>query len=158
MFNMAESQRYSFLKAKEKIEAFCAYQDRCHFEVENKLRTMGVDTEDVYALLAYLVENSFLDEQRFADSFVSGKVNIKKWGRTKISYHLKQKRISPACIQSAFHKIDDEIYFNNLKSLAEIKFKEKKGNTYERKMKTMRFLYQRGYENDEIKTILDNLA
>jgi regulatory protein len=155
---MAESQRYSFLKAKLKIEAFCAYQDRCHFEVDKKLKSMGVDREDVDALLAYLVEHKFLDEQRFADSFVSGKVNIKKWGRTKIKYHLNQKRISSACIQSALNKIDDEIYFDNLKVLAKIKFKEKKGSTYERKMKTMRFLYQRGYESDEINSILDILA
>jgi regulatory protein len=155
---MSDSQRYSFLKAKEKIEAFCAYQDRCHFEVENKLRSMGVDTDDVYALLAYLVENKFLDEQRFADSFVSGKVNIKKWGRMKIKYHLQQKRISSACIEMAFKEIDDEIYFDNLKTLAELKYKEKKGTIYERKMKTMRFLYQRGYENEEIMKILDILA
>lgn len=151
---MTESLRYSFLKAKEKIEAFCAYQDRCHFEVENKLKNLGVDMEDVNALLAHLIEYKFLDEQRFADSFVSGKVTIKKWGRTKIKYHLKQKRVSPKCIESALQKIDDSIYLSNLKKLAQLKFEEKKGTQYERKLKTMRFLYQRGYESDEIKSVM----
>ena len=154
---MAESQRYSFLKAKEKIEAYCAYQDRCHYEVSDKLKKMGVDNEDVDALLAYLIEHQFLDEQRFADSFVSGKVNLKKWGRTKIKYHLYQKRIPKVCIEQALSKIDDTVYLDNLKTLADLKFKEKKGTTYERKMKTLRFLYQRGYESDEINTILENL-
>ena len=151
---MTESARYSFLKAKEKIESFCAYQERCHAEVTTKLKALGVDSEDIDALLAYLIEHNFLNEQRFAEAFVSGKVAIKKWGRTKIKHHLRQKQVSSSCIEAAMQTIDDEVYMANLKHLAALKFEEKKGTPYERKMKTMRFLYQRGYENDEIQSIL----
>ena len=146
---------YSFLEAKQKIEAWCAYQDRCHKEVYNKLRTYGLDDEDTNALISHLIEYQFLDEQRFAESFVSGKYRIKKWGRNKIKAHLKQKSIPQVCIDDALKTIDDDLYMKNLKGLAERKWKEKKGSSFEKKVKVQQFLSSRGYEFDLIHDVLN---
>ena len=123
---MSQEKQYSFLEVKHKIEHWCAYRDRCHKEVTEKLRNYGLDNEDTNALISHLIEYKFLDEQRYADSFVSGKYRIKKWGRQKITAYLKQKAIPAKIIQSALTTIDDETYLENLNSLASRKWKEKK--------------------------------
>jgi regulatory protein len=154
---MNQEQQYSFLEVKHKIEQWCAYRDRCHKEVYEKLRKYGLDDEDTSALISHLIEYKFLDEQRFADSFVSGKYRIKKWGRIKISSHLKQKDIPSPCIKSALKTIDEEQYYENLKSLATKKWNEKSGTSFERKVKVQRFLAGRGYEFDLMNDILSDL-
>ena len=92
--------KYSFLEAKTKLEALCAYQERCSFDLDKKMKEWGVDTEDRNRLLAHLIEHNFLNEERFAEAYVSGKVNIKKWGRVKIKMQLKSKKISNYCVIS----------------------------------------------------------
>lgn len=149
---------YSFLEIKEKIEAWCAYRDRCHSEVRKKLKDLGADQEDTYALTAHLVENRFLDEQRFADSYISGKHKIKKWGRNKIVQQLKAKQVHENCIKSALKTIDENLYLENLKDLAERKWKEKSGTIFQKKQKVTRYLYQKGYEFDLINFILEELS
>ena len=154
---MDQKDKYSFLEAKHKIEAWCAYRDRCHHEVYNKLRDYGIDDEDTNALLSHLIEYKFLDEQRFADSFVSGKHRIKKWGRNKIIAHLKQKRITPRIIQEALKEIDQEEYLETLHSLTIAKWKSKKGSDFEIKIKVQRYLASKGYEFDLIYNVLDDI-
>lgn len=154
---MSPEKQYSFLEVKHKIEHWCAYRDRCHKEVTDKLRNYGLDSEDTNALISHLIEYKFLDEQRYADSFVSGKYRIKKWGRQKISAHLKQKAIPNKIIQSALSTIEQNIYFDNLSSLAIKKWEEKKGSSFERKVKVQRFLAGKGYEFDLIHNVLEDL-
>ncbi|MEX2483360.1 MAG: regulatory protein RecX [Brumimicrobium sp.] len=145
---------YSFLEAKQKIEAWCAYRDRCHKEVYRKLRDYGLDDEDTNALISHLIEYNFLDEQRFANSFVSGKYKIKKWGRNKIISHLRQKNVPKTCINTALGEIDDEVYQTNLEGLATKKWLEKKGSDFQKKIKVQQFLSSRGYEFDLIHDVL----
>jgi regulatory protein len=149
--------KYSFLEAKQKIEAWCAYQERAQSEVEKKLRDFGLDTEDTFSLLSDLISNNFLNEQRFASAFTSGKVNIKRWGRRKIYNHLLQKQVAKNVIDVAFKEIDLDVYQNNLNFLAQRKFTESKGTQFERKAKTARFLTGKGYEFDLIQDALDRL-
>ncbi|HLV40910.1 MAG TPA: regulatory protein RecX [Brumimicrobium sp.] len=149
--------KYSFLEAKQKIEAWCAYQDRCHSEVYKKLRDYGMDDEDTNALISHLISFQFLDEQRFAESFVSGKHRIKKWGKNKIIAHLKQKNIPKRCIDDAIKTIDEELYLEHLRNLAARKWKEKKGSTFEIKVKVQRFLVGKGYEFELIYNVLDDI-
>lgn len=157
---MSADMKYSFLEAKQRIEAYCAYQERCSYEVENKLKLWGVDREDRDRLLAFLIEHNFLNEERFAESFTSGKVNIKRWGRVKIKQQLKSKFISDYSIKKALESIDDETYYNNLQHLARIKNKSliSEKNTYTKKMKLLRFLTGKGYELDLINDVLDELV
>ena len=149
---------YSFLEAKQKIEAWCAYQERAQSEVVKKLREYGLDTQDTYALISDLITNNFLNEQRFASAFTSGKVRIKRWGRKKIYNQLLQKHVAKIIIQEAFNEIDLDIYQENLTYLAQRKFTETKGTLFERKVKTARFLAGKGYEFDLIQDVLEHLS
>jgi len=155
---MKSERTYSFLEAKEKIEAWCAYQDRCHFDVDQKLMKFGLDQEDREILIGHLIAYKFLDEQRFADAFVSGKVRIKRWGRIKIKQHLKQKRITERCISEAMSKINEDEYLYNLEELMSKKWLLTNGNEYTRKQKVAQFLYGKGYESSLIHELLQNYS
>ncbi|MGB0915856.1 MAG: regulatory protein RecX [Crocinitomicaceae bacterium] len=156
---MKSECKYSFLEAKAKLEALCAYQERCSHELEQKMRTWGVDSENQSILLAHLISNNFLSEERFAEAFVSGKVKIKRWGRIKIRQHLKQKFISEYSIKKGFESIDDEIYMKNISDLAEKKYIQlnREKDSYAKKAKVYRFLSSKGYETDLIRDIVDPL-
>jgi regulatory protein len=149
---MKSERKYSLLEAKIKIEAWCAYQERCFSEVQSKLIQLGCSNEDVERLVAELIKSNFLNEERFARAFCSGKFNIKGWGKVKIRQHLKQKRVSDKCIEYGMQEIDPDMYFNRLVSLAQRKQNEltKEVNPWVKKAKVIRFLQQKGYENDLI--------
>jgi regulatory protein len=146
------SPSYSFEQALVKMEAWCAYQDRCLFEVQNKLQTWNIESSIQEKIIEKLILNRFLDEKRFVESFISGKVRIKRWGRIKIKHHLFQKQIDKKIIELGLKNIDQEIYWDNLVALAtrkssEIKSKE---NLWKAKQKVMIYLASKGYEQDLI--------
>ena len=153
---MKSASKYSFLEAKTRLEALCATQERCSFDLQRKMKSWNIDQQDSDALLAHLIANNFLDEERFANSFVSGKVKIKKWGKVKIKRHLKQKFISEYSINMALNAIDDSFYLDQLKDLAIKKFNllEKEKDTFKRKGKVYRYLLSKGYETDHIRAVL----
>ena len=143
----------SFLEAKHKIEAYCAYQERCEKEVIERLNKWDIYGEQADAIVADLISNNFLNEERFAEAFVSGKIRIKRWGKVKIKQHLKQKQISTYSINKALSLIEDDLYLSNLNQLIEKKKKDLKVSktlTWENKAKIQRFLQSKGYENDLI--------
>ncbi|MCB9224933.1 MAG: RecX family transcriptional regulator [Crocinitomicaceae bacterium] len=150
---MERSPKYSLLEAKQKIEAFCAYQERCDQEVRLKLQSWLMHSEDVDILISDLITNNFLNEERFAEAFVSGKFRIKKWGRIKIKQHLKQKKISDYSIKKAMAQIDPDVYYNTLVELAENKSVTGKSE-WDRKAKLKRYLASKGYENDLINEVV----
>lgn len=148
---MRSERIYSLQEAKLKIEAYCAYQDRCHSEVKSKLFSFGLNQEEVDTLMVDLIGNRFLDEERFAKSFVSGKFRIKNWGRIKIRQALKQKQVSDYCINKGFNEIDLDEYVLVIQKLVirksnELEAKEK--DVFKRKMKIARFMASRGFESD----------
>ena len=156
---MKSECKYSFLEAKTKLEALCAYQERCSYELNSKMISWGILENDRNALLADLISNNFLSEERFAEAFVSGKTRIKKWGKIKIRVELKRKQISDYSIKNALDKIDDSIYIENLKHLLEKKWRAlaSEKNQYNRKAKTFRFLSSKGYESDIIQDCFDEI-
>lgn len=157
---MRSDSKYSFLEAKARLEALCAVQERCSFELQKKMNSWGIMQEDSDALLAHLIANNFLDEQRFAVAFVSGKVTIKKWGKVKIKRHLQQKFISDYSINYALNTIDDAVYLNHLSSLATKKFNilEKEKDAFIRKGKVYQYLLSKGYESDRIRSVINTLS
>lgn len=156
---MKSECKYSFLEAKAKLEALCAYQERCQFEIDQKLRTWGFDGEDRMILISDLISNRFLDEERFASAFVSGKFRIKKWGRIKIKSHLAQKHISNHSIQKALKEIDGDEYWKALIHLAQRKWNDlyREKDPWNKKVKLSRFLQSKGYEGDLIQDAIDSV-
>lgn len=135
-------------KALQKIKHYCGYQERCHAEVKEKLYGMGLWKKDVEEILSQLIEENYLNEERFAILFAGGKFRMKQWGKVKIQYELKQKKISEYCIKKAIREIDDDVYQKVLQKLASQKLSLLKGekNIFIKKRKLQDYLLQKGYE------------
>jgi regulatory protein len=100
------------MMALEKLKKYCDYQDRCHQEDRNKLLELGVYGSDLEEVITSLIQEGFLNEERYAKSFVRGKFRIKRWGKIKITYELKKKNISSYCIGSGLEEIEDDDYLD----------------------------------------------
>lgn len=144
--------------ARQKIEAYCAYQERCQSEVREKLYSWGLIPLAVDTLICELIEKNFLNEQRFAASFARGKFRVKHWGRKKIKYHLKMKGVSEPCILEALAEIDEENYQETLAKEAQKYFQKAKGkSSFDRKGKTAQYLGNKGFESSLIWEVLNAL-
>ncbi|MFL9481898.1 regulatory protein RecX [Chitinophagaceae bacterium LWZ2-11] len=148
-------------QAFQKLKHYCAYQERSHYEAQTKLYDLGLFKKEVEIVMGQLLEEGYLNEERYALQFAGGKFRIKHWGRVKIKYELKQKRVSEYNIRKALQSIDEEEYLKILQESAEKKWAALKGEQYiNRQAKTMAFLYQRGFESalasEAIKKLLNN--
>lgn len=133
--------------ALEKGAHYCAYQERSQQEVRKKLFSLKLDSEDVEEVIMLLIQNDFLNEERFAKTYSRSKFNQNKWGRKKIKEGLKQKNISERCIQYGLNEIDEEEYRDVLKTLLERKrntIKDK--NHWILKKKLLNYAIQKGFE------------
>lgn len=134
-------------EAFQKIKQYCAYQERNHTETKEKLYGFGLRKYEVEELISKLVEENYLNELRFAIAYAGGKFRMKQWGRVKIKYELKQKRVSEYCIKKALLEIDETDYLKILDKLAAKKWNSLKGNHYlTRQAKTQNYLIVKGYE------------
>lgn len=131
------------------MERYCIYQERCHQEVEQKLRAMQMIPQAVEKIMLHLFENDFINESRFAKAFARGKFSIKKWGRNRIVNELKRRKISAYNIKLALQEIDNENYLKTLDELAEKRFYQiKETNKYKKRKKLADYLLYRGWESD----------
>jgi regulatory protein len=139
---------YSKEEALQKAKQYCAYQERSHSEVKEKLYSFGLHKKDVDELLSELISDNYLNEERFTIQFAGGKFRIKQWGRVKIKYALKQKQVSEYCIKKALAGIDEKDYNKTLEKLAEQKLKMLKSekNVFTKKRKLQDHLIQKGFE------------
>src|SRR5690349_1598270 len=108
----------SLLAAFQKAKHYCAYQERCHMEVRDKLYSFGLYRNQVEQLLTQLIEENYINEERFAIAYAGGKFRMKQWGKEKIKYALKQKRVSDYCIRKALAAISNSDYNKTFLSLA----------------------------------------
>ncbi len=144
-------QKLTPQQALQKVRYFCSYQERSHYEAAEKLYGFGLRKIEVEPLISQLIEEGYLNEERFAAQFTGGKFRIKKWGRVKIQHELKQKRVSSYSIKKAMKEIDEAEYLAVLQKLVAQKWKSLKGEQYLNRMaKTTQFLLQRGFESDLI--------
>jgi regulatory protein len=142
------------------MESWCAYQDRCTFEVEQKLLSWNIPSEQQEIIVKHLTKNRFLDDKRFVESFISGKFKIKRWGKIKIKHHLILKHIDKKSIEDGLKQIDMDAYLLSLTHLAEKKFSEKKQKEdyWSIKRRVITFLASKGYESDLIYEVVSDVV
>ena len=152
-------QKFTPQQALPKAKHYCAYQERCHREVKDKLYGFGLNTKEVDQILSTLIEENYLNEERFAIQFSGGHFRSKKWGRVKISHALKQKQVSAYCIKKALKQINEDDYLKTLEKLFEEKLKTLKSekNIFIKKRKLQDHLMQKGYETDLIRELMNKL-
>lgn len=146
-------------QAKLSIRQYCAYQERSHQEVKDKLYGFGLTENEVEEIISDLIADNFLNEERFARAFSRGKFRMKGWGKIKIRYELKQKRVSDYCIKKGLSEIDDEDYLKTLEKLLLEKWTALKGekNIFIKKKKLYSYMQQKGYEQDLVGDFLKKL-
>jgi regulatory protein len=154
-----EQKPLTVLQVKAKMEFWCAFHDRSHFETRLKLKSFFLKDSEIEFIIAELISANFLNEERFACSYARGKFRIKKWGKHKIISGLREHRVSDFCIKKALKEIDAEDYIKVLASILitkNISLKEK--NIHLKKIKLIRFALSRGFEQDLIQDCLKDIV
>ena len=142
---------YTVEEATRKLEYYCAYQDRCHEEVLQKLKSLRMIPQAADAIMAHLIEHNFLNEERFACSFARGKWRIKQWGKRRIVQELKLRGISRYNIEHALKEIDPDTYIEQFNILATLQWDKITDNSILKKKKKLTdFLLRKGYESSLI--------
>jgi regulatory protein len=156
--NMIRRSSLTPEQALQKARHYCAYQERCHREVKEKLYSFGLWKKDVEQALSTLIEENYLNEERFAIQFAGGHFRMKQWGRVKIRYELKQKQVGEYCIKKALAAIEEDDYLRTLDKLTTEKWESLKteANGYVRRGKLQEHLMRKGYEPALIRTVLAN--
>ena len=145
---MSSYSSYTVKEATKKLESYCAYQERCHKDVVTKLKYMRMIPEAIDQIVTHLIQENYLNEERFAKGFARGKFRIKKWGRNRIVNELKLRGISKYNIKTALTEINDEDYFKTLDVLAKKRMDAlKETNIQKRKRKLSDYLLYRGWES-----------
>ena len=152
-------QQFTPQQALPKAKHYCAYQERCHSEVADKLYSYGLNKNETAQIISTLIEENYLNEERFAIQYAAGHFRTKHWGRIKMKYELKKKGVSIYCIKKALQAIDDEDYANTLNRLAELKLATLKSekNKFIKKRKLQDHLLVKGFENDLVREIVNRI-
>ena len=151
---MTERQKQILIK----VASFCAYQERTLKEVRQKLREWEVADDDAEPVIAELIAQNYLNEERFARSFARGKFRVKKWGRLKIRQEMKLKGLSNELIQKGLMEIDGDAYEEVLRDLLEKKARSLRGESVAVKQKIVRFALSRGFESDIVWDLLKTIG
>jgi regulatory protein len=156
---MPRLKKYTFTEALDKLRKYCAYQERCHQEVRNKMYSWGFGAEDMDGACVKMMEENMLNEERYAKAIASGKFRAKGWGKKKITMALKQKGISPYLVKTSIGQIDDTDYEKKLTILLEKKALTLKAEHPQiKKQKLARFAMGKGYEPDLVWKVIGNLS
>ncbi|MEO6820698.1 MAG: regulatory protein RecX [Ginsengibacter sp.] len=148
-----ERQYFTPEQSIPKIKQFCAYQERCHKEVIEKLYSFSLNRQEIDEILSILINENYLNEERFAIHYAGGKFRMKQWGKNKIKQSLKFKQVSDYCIRKALKEINDEDYRKTFWKLVEAKLHtiKREKNIFIKKRKLQDYLLQKGYESELIR-------
>ncbi|MEM5563565.1 regulatory protein RecX [Psychroserpens sp. AS72] len=145
---MHPQKTYTVDEAQKRLEHYCAYQERCHKEVTQKLYDMKMIPEARDQIIVHLLQHNFLNEERFAQAFVRGKFRIKKWGKQRIQLELRRKDINKTLISIALKEISDVDYYSTFHALAEKKAETMRETNKQKKRKKLAdYLFYRGWES-----------
>ena len=151
-------KNYTPAQALSKAQKYCAYQERSHPEVRDKLYSFGLWKKEVEEILTQLIISGFLNEERFAKAFAGGKFRMKKWGRNKIENELKQRGISSKCIQIGLKEIDERDYRKTLTQLVRKKaLAVAEDNLFKKRSKVANFVVGKGYEPELVWSLILDL-
>lgn len=140
---------FSVEQVIQKIEHYCAYQDRCHEEVTQKLRSLKMNSEEINRIIAHLIHDNFLNEERFAKSFARGKHRIKHWGKIRITNELKCRGINQTLINIALKEISPEEYYDTFENLANRNWESiQETNSLKKRKKFCDYMLRRGFESN----------
>ena len=143
----------------DKMAKYCAYQERCVKDIKDKLKTFDIPQEEKTKILDYLLDNRFVNDERFAKSFVRGKINQSGWGMNKIRFHLMQKGIVKELIDEALGQTNEEVYRQRLIDILKTKAKTvKAASDFEKKRKLAAYAMQKGFEGNLVWEVLKDLA
>ncbi|MCG2429895.1 regulatory protein RecX [Aequorivita xiaoshiensis] len=147
---MNENKTYTVDEAKRRLERYCAYQERCHKEVQQKLYEMRMIPLAIDQIIDHLLRHNFLNETRFAQAFARGKFRTKKWGRNRIVNELKMRQISKFNIKIALKEIPDSEYYKTFEALAEKRMQQlsSEKNLQKKRKKLADYLFYRGWESE----------
>jgi regulatory protein len=155
--------RYSVEQALQKLRHFCGYQERSHDEVKQKLYSLGLYKDEIESAISVLIEGNYLNEERYAIAFAGGKFRMKQWGKVKIEYELKSKKVSVYNIKLALKSIEEIDYLNTLQALTQKKWESialEDEKLFVKKSKITTYLLQRGFEKqlvaEAIASIVEN--
>lgn len=148
---------HSYEEALSKLQAYCAYQERCHKEVSQKLRDLGIWGDEVDEIISELITDNFLNELRYAKAFAGGKFRVKKWGKKRIVQALKFNQVSAYSIKKALQtELPEEEYTQTLRQVLEKKNQLlKESNPYKRRQKLAKYAQDKGFESHLIWEILN---
>jgi len=152
-----DKKSLTFDEIKLKLVNYCIYQERCHYEVEQKMREFLLIPEAKDEIFLYLMKENYLNEERFTRSYIRGKFYIKHWGRNKIKMNLKQKGITEKLISKCMDEIDVDDYEKAFMKIYHDYFSKQKGmKDYQKKSKTIKHLISKGYEYDVVLDVVNN--
>jgi regulatory protein len=158
MNNKMARQYHTKEQALQKLQRYCAYQERCHREVRSKLLELGVRGMALEEVIVSLIDEGYLNEQRFAEAYARGKFRIKGWGRVKIAISLRQKGVSDYCVNKGLEQIDEDDYLVTLQSMAQKKFASLGGNCdLPTRLKLEKYIVGKGFERNLVIICLQNL-
>jgi regulatory protein len=149
---------YTLEEAKRSMERYCVYQDRCHQEIEKKLREMRMIPQACELILLHLMEHDFLNEERFARSFARGKFRIKQWGQRRIVNELKQRDISAYNIKAGLSEISPDEYETVFQEVSRKRYESvNESNVFKKRKKVADFLLRKGFESNKVYEVLRDL-
>lgn len=158
MYKKKSQTNISVNAALSKVQFICSKQEKCCSEIRKKLQDWNISVDDQDEIIASLIEDKFIDEGRFTNFYVRDKCRFNKWGRIKISYHLKHKQIPERIISEALEQINEEEYRQNLIDILSSKLRSiKEDDMYQLKSKLYRFAQSRGFESQLSLNIIDDL-
>lgn len=156
---MKNEKSYTVDEATKLLENYCAYQERCHKEIEQKLYDLNMIPEAKEQIILHLIQHDFLNEERFSKAFVRGKFSIKNWGKQRIINELKFRNISTYNINTALKEIDDEQYLKTLQKLAKKKLPLiKESNAFKKSSKLVNYLISKGFEPNLVYSVVKNIT
>lgn len=154
-----KKSNFSYENLISKAMKYCAYQERCISDLRNKLFEWNAGKNNINKIIDQMLDEGFINERRYLEVYIKGKVNIKRWGKYKIKSALKAKKIDEAFINEFLDKIDEKVYISNIEKASQMKLSEVSNESKEtKKQKLYRFLLSRGYESELISSMIPKIV